>query len=224
MAAPVSGNAESADARIAARIESAWRIQRRWGEIARRGSFEYAFDLRTWNSAHRLKESLERIVRVDSRDGVSRSEIVAARRDGHDDLEAARREQADAERKKRGSAKNENDFPSPFDPKFRDDYAFAEPSSGESGAILAFRPLRRMDAAIVGTVEFDGVGRPRKVAFTLAHPPIFTKNLRFTILLDEAGNPSRVDSSGEVSLIIWKRTFESTLVVRDVVPPTEKTP
>ncbi len=207
------------DARLAGRIEAAWRVQQRWEGIAKGGSFEYDFELRTWNSSGRLKEQLERTARVESRGGISRTEILASRRDGREDLEAARKEQRDLESKRSGRPRKESDFQSPFDPADRGAYAFSEASPGA----MAFHPRGRLDGAISGSVEFDAEGRPRKVVFTLAHPPIFTRNLNFTISLDEEGNPARVESSGEVSLIVWKRKFESTLVVRNVKPP-EATP
>lgn len=209
----------SDDAALAARIESAWRVQQRWESIAKNGSYEYAFELKTWSSAERLKEQIERSARVESRDGVSRTEILSARKDGRDDLAGAREQQREAEGKRaRGDGKSK-EFPSPFDPKYRAEYAFAAEISKDGRSALSFRPRRRLDGAIAGTAEFDGEGRPRRVAFTLAHAPIFTRNLRFTISLDVQGNPARVESGGEVSLIVWKRRFESTLVVRNVVPP-----
>lgn len=207
------------DAALAARIESAWRVQQRWESVAKNGSYEYAFDLKTWSSGERLKEQIERSVRVESRDGVSRTEILSARKDGRDDLARAWEQQREAEGKRaRGDGKSK-EFPSPFDPKYRAEYALAAEISRDGHPAVSFRPRRRLDGAIAGTVEFDGEGRPRRVAFTLAHAPIFTRNLLFTISLDEKGNPERVESSGEVSLIVWKRRFESTLVVRNVVEP-----
>ncbi len=216
--APVSD-----DAALAVRIESAWRVQQRWASIVKNGNYDYAFELKTWSS-ERLKEQIERSARVESRDGVSRTEILSARKDGRDDLASAREQQREAEGKRaRGDGKS-REFPSPFDPKYRAEYALAAEISRDGRPAVSFRPRRRLDGAIAGTVEFDGEGRPRRVAFTLAHAPIFTRNLRFTVSLDEKGNPERVESSGEVSLIVWKRRFESTLVVRNVVPATSPAP
>ena len=217
-AAPPPTPVPGADAAIAARIESAWRAQQRWEGVAKNGSFEYDFELKTWSSSGRIKEHVERTTRVTARDGESRSEILAARKDGRDDLAAARAEERENDRKRGRSGGKTKEFPSPFDPKFRGEYAVGETPAG----LLTFRPRRRLDGAIEGTAEFDGGGRPRRVVFTLARPPIFTRNLSFVISIDEKGNPVRVDSGGEISLIVWKRRFESTLMVRDVVAPAEK--
>ena len=216
-AAPIA--AASDDAALAARIESTWRVQQRWESVAKNGSYEYAFELKTWSATERLKEHVERSARVESRGGVSRTEILSSRKDGRDDLASAREDQREAEGKRARGAGKSREFPSPFDPKYRAEYAFTVEVSKEGRPAVSFRPRRRLDGAISGTAEFDGEGRPRRVAFTLAHAPIFTRNLNFAISLDEQGNPARVDSSGEVSLIVWKRRFESTLVIRNVVPP-----
>lgn len=217
--------APPSDAALAARIESAWRVQQRWEGVTRNGSYEYEFELKTWSSTDRLKEHVERTARVEASGGVSRTEILASRRDGRDDLSSARDGERESERKRGREGGKSKEFPSPFDPKYRGEYAFAAGPSNEGRALVSFQPRRRLDGAIAGTVEFDAAGNPRRVAFTLAHAPIFTRNLSFTVSLDERGNPLRVESGGEVSLIVWKRRFESTLVVRNVVPgPTFPAP
>ncbi|MGH9443440.1 MAG: hypothetical protein ACRD16_14330 [Thermoanaerobaculia bacterium] len=214
------------DAALASRIESAWRTQQRWEAVAKNGSFDYDFELKTWNGGNRLKEHLERSLRVVARNGVTRTEVLSSRKDGRDDLAAAREEQAGREKRRErteGKEGKTKEFPSPFDPKYRGEYAFASAPAGPGRTSISFRPRRRLEGAIAGTAEFDPEGRVRRVVFTLAHPPIFTRNLSFTISLDAEGNPLRADSSGEISLIVWKRRFESSVVVRNVVPrPPEK--
>ena len=52
--------------------------------------------------------------------------------------------------------------------------------------------------------------------FTLAKRPRFTRRLDFTIRIGADGLPERVESSGDVSLIVWERRFESTLALREI--------
>ncbi len=195
-------------------VEAGWRVQRRWQALSRDGSFEYAFDLRTWSSDNELKETLERVVRVENRGGAGRSETLLARRDGKDETAKIRAEEARAQLKKKSGKKDE--LPSPFDPRYRDRYAFALERAGEGPAALSFRPLHPFARAIRGLGFYDAGGRLREVRFTLDRNPFFTRDLRFDILFDEEGNPSRVDSSGEVSLIVWKRRFQSEVTLRNV--------
>jgi len=182
--------------------------------VTANGSFLYDFGVKTWNGAGKLKESFTRSARVVNRGETHRTEILSATRDGRDDTASAR-----AEEEKQASAprsRRKEDLPSPFDPRFRDRYVLTpEPGPGGGGA-LAFRPPAPFEPALQGRALYDPEGRMRRVEFTLARRPHFTRRLDFTVTIGLDGYPERVDSSGEVSLVIWKRTFESTLVLRDV--------
>lgn len=127
--------------------------------------------------------------------------------------------QARAEEEKRsGEAppKRPDDLPSPFDPRFRDRYEFSSAPAEDGGASLSFHPRGSFEGALTGRALYDPEGSLRRVDFTLAKRPRFTQRLDFTIIIGGDGLPERVDSSGEVSLIVWKRRFESTLALRDI--------
>ena len=198
---------------IQARIDAGWQVQRRWTAVTANGSFVYDFSLKAWNGAGKLKESLTRVARVANRGEQHRSEILSATKDGRDVTEEARAEEAKSESPKR---KGKDDFPSPFDPVYRDRYAFSEAASSDGGSILAFHPRSDFDGAIEGRAQFDAAGALRRADFTPAKKPHFTRQLGFAIIIGEDGYPERVEASGEVSLVVWKRKFESTLLLRDV--------
>jgi hypothetical protein len=150
-----------------------------------------------------------------------RTEVLSATRDGRDETAEAR-----AEEEKRAPddrSKRKDDFPSPFDPRFRDRYAFAPEAAPDGGETLAFHPQAPFDGAVEGRARYDASGALRRVDFTLAKRPRFTKRLDFTIIIGADGYPERVDSSGDISLLVWKRRFESALVVRDVHPGEKET-
>ncbi len=212
----------SVGATLDQRIDAGWRVQRRWTAVSANGSFLYDFALKTWNGAGRLKESVTRSVRMTSRGGTHASEILAATRDGRDDTERARAE----ERQRAGTPErgNNNDFPSPFDPQFRDRYVFTEAPSPDGRAVLSFRPRTLFDRAVEGRAFFDATGGLRRVEFTLAKRPAFTKRLALAIMIGETGLPESVESSGEISLVVWKRRFESTLALHDVRPGGKDAP
>jgi hypothetical protein len=218
----VASAATAATPSVGTLVEEGWRIQERWRAVTEKGSFRYDFRLRTWNGENRVKEDIERVAVVEASGGQSRSEILVARKDGHDELEKAREEEA---RRRRKPAEKRESFPSPFDPKYRDRYQFAV-AAGEAGPQLVFRPLSPFEGSIAGRARFDVDGRLRRVEFTLAKPRFYTKNLAFAILLDAEGNPARVESSGLVTLVVWKRRFESELTVTDVrpAPPSTASP
>jgi hypothetical protein len=195
-------------------IDAGWKVQQRWSSLARDGGFQYEFELRTWNGDNELKESLERVVRVENHGGASHTEILLARKDGRDETQKVRAEES-RESRKAGSARKD-DFPSPFDPRFRDRYAFELEPPRDGQAVLSFHPVKAFDRSVAGEALYDSEGRLRRVSFALVRSPLFTRHLRFTISFDETGNPSRVDSSGEVSLVVWKRRFESDVMLRDV--------
>ena len=194
-------------------LDAGWAVQRRWAAVSANGSFVYDFSLKAWNGSGALKESFTRSARVWNRGDEHRSEILSATRDGRDVTEEAR---ADEAKEKRAPPKRKDDFPSPFDPRFRDRYAFDTAPAPGAGAILSFRPIGAFDGALEGSAAFDAAGALRRVDFRLAKRPRFTKRLDFTIIIGDGGLPERVDSGGEVSLVIWKRRFESTLLLRDV--------
>lgn len=195
-------------------IEAGWKVQQRWEALSRDGGFEYDFALRAWNGSNELKETLERVVRVENHEGRGQSETLLARKDGKDETSKIREEETRAQ--SRGSADRKTDeLPSPFDPRYRERYAFELERPGEGPAALAFRPIRPFEHAIRGRGIYDAAGRLREVRFELDRNPLFTRDLRFAILFDEEGNPSRVDSSGEVSLVVWKRRFESGVTLRN---------
>jgi len=201
-------------ASLAERLDAGWRVQRRWSAISSNGSFVYDFSLKTWNAAGKVKESLTREARVVNRGGEHRTEVLSATKDGRDVTADAR-----AEESKRSAApppKKANDFPSPFDPQFRDRYRFAETMGAAGEPILSFEPRRPFDGAIAGRAAFDGGGALRRVDFGLAQRPRFTKRLEFAIMIGADGLPERVESTGEVSLIVWRRRFESTLALREI--------
>ena len=178
------------------------------------GSFLYDFGVKTWNGAGKLKESFTRSARVFNRGETHRTEIIAATKNGRDDTAAARAE----EEKSSASPppRRKDDLPSPFDPRFRDRYVLAPEPAPDGGGALTFRPRSSFEGALQGKALYDREGRLRRVEFTLAKRPRFTRRLDFTVTIGADGFPERVDSSGEISLVIWKRTFESTLVLRDV--------
>ena len=199
---------------LASRIDAAWKVQRRWSAISSNGSFVYDFSLKTWNAAGKIKESLTREARVVNRGGEHRTEVLSATKDGRDVTADAR-----AEENKRSAApptKKGNDFPSPFDPQFRDRYRFGETTGPAGESILSFVPRTPFDGAIAGKAAFDAGGGLRRVDFGLAQRPRFTRRLDFAIIIGADGLPERVESTGEVSLIVWKRRFESTLALRDI--------
>jgi hypothetical protein len=218
--------ARDAEARenLAARIDAGWKVQQRWHDVAEKGGFEYEFDLKMWNSSNRLKGSEHRLVRVTHARGDGGSLIVSSQKDGKDDTVQARRDQARREEKERKEKKAEkkDEFPSPFDPKFRDRYEFRLEARKDDLDVVSFSPREALEGAVMGKVGFDAEDRPRKVSFGLAHPPIFTKNVSVAISLDTEGNPVRTDSSGNISILIWKRRFESTIFVRNVRPPASQ--
>jgi hypothetical protein len=198
---------------FSAELEAGWKVQQRWAAVSRNGSFQYALQFRAWNSSNKLKESIERVVRVWNRDGETRLETLEARRDGVDETEKVRAEEA---RRPPERQEKKEDFPSPFDPRYRGQYVF-ESGVGESGGeVLSFRPVGHLEHAIAGTASYDSERRLRKVRFSPASLPIFAPRLDFTITFDEVGSPTQADSTGEVSLIVWKRRFEATVAVRDV--------
>ena len=196
-------------------LDAGWGVQRRWAAVSANGSFVYEFALKTWNGAGKLKESVTRSARVVNRGETHRTEILSATKDGRDVTAQSR---ADEETGRRATAKSKpkDDFPSPFDPRFRDRYAFSEAPAPDGGVDLAFRPRSEFEGALEGRARFDAAGALRRVNFNLAKRPRFTKRLDFTIIIGADGYPERVESGGEVSLIIWKRKFESTLLLRDV--------
>ena len=161
-----------------------------------------------------MKESFTREARVVNRGSEHRTEVLSATKDGKDITAEARAE----EEKRSGEAppKRPDDLPSPFDPRFRDRYEFAEGAAEEGAASLSFHPRAPFDGALSGRALYDLDGGLRRVDFTLAKRPRFTRRLDFTIIIGGDGLPERVESSGEVSLIVWKRKFESTLALRDI--------
>ncbi|HET9795030.1 MAG TPA: hypothetical protein VFS34_11255 [Thermoanaerobaculia bacterium] len=200
-------------AEIPALVDSGWQTQRRWSAVTANGSFVYDFALNAWNGAGKLKESFTRSVRVSNRGEEHRSEVLSATRDGRDVTAEARAEEL---KPGRARPKAKDDFPSPFDPRFRDRYAFSEETAANGDPVLTFRPRAPFDGAIEGTAQYDAAGSVRRVHFTLAKRPRFTRRLDFTIEIGADGYPARVESDGEVSLVVWKRRFESTLHLRDV--------
>jgi hypothetical protein len=189
-------------------------VQRRWTAITGNGSFVYAFSVKTFNSAGKLKESFTRDARVFNRGDEHRTEILSATKDGKDVTAEARAEEE--KRSGEGPPKRPDDLPSPFDPRFRDRYEFSAGAAEDGMASLSFHPRGSFDGALAGRALFDAEGGLRRVDFTLAKRPHFTRRLDFTIIIGGDGLPERVESSGEVSLIVWKRTFESTLALRDI--------
>ena len=181
--------------------------------VSANGSFVYDFSLKAWNGAGKLKESFTRSARVWNRGEEHRSEILSATRDGRDVTAEAR---ADEAKENRAPPKRKDDFPSPFDPRFRDRYAFEAEPGPDAGAVLAFRPRGSFDGALEGRATYGASGELRRVEFRLAKRPRFTKRLDFTVIIGDGGYPERVESGGEVSLVVWKRRFESTLLLRDV--------
>jgi hypothetical protein len=206
---------------LASRIDAGWKVQQRWHDVSQKGAFEYEFDLKTWNSSNRLKESEHRLVRVTHALGDGGALIVSSQKNGQDNTARARREQARREEIERQEKKAEkrDEFPSPFDPRFRDRYQFRPEPPKENFDVVSFSPRDALEGAVVGKVWYDAAGRPRKVSFGLAHPPLFTKDVSIVISLDAEGNPVRTDSSGKISILVWKRRFESTIFVRNVRPP-----
>ena len=205
---------------LAARIDAGWQVQRRWAAVTANGSFVYDFDLKTWNGAGKLKESFTRSARVVNRGEMHRTEVLSATRDGRDETAQARAEED--KRTPDDRSRRKDDFPSPFDPRFRDRYAFVPEAAPDGGEVLAFQPRAPFDGAVQGRARYDDSGALRRVDFTLAKRPRFTRRLDFTIIIGADGYPERVDSSGDISLVVWKRRFESALVVRDVHPGGEK--
>jgi len=204
------------------KLDEGWRVQRRWTTLAANGSFVYAFSLKTWNGAGRLKESITREIRLSNRGTTHDWTVLSATKDGKDDTEAAR-----AEERKRAAepeTKRKDDLPSPFDPRFRNRYVFAEAPENGGGGELSFRPGAPFENALRGRAFFDGGGGLRRVEFTLDRRPAFTKRLDFTVLIAENGYPETVDTSGEISLVVWKRKFESRLVVREIRPGGKESP
>ena len=187
-------------------------MQRRWTALSANGSFVYDFSLNAWNGAGTLKESFTRSARVFNRGEEHRSEILSATKDGRDVTAEAR---AEEEKRLPAKSKDRDDFPSPFDPRFRDRYAFTA-KEGAGGVELAFQPIGAFDGALEGSASYDSGGALRRVEFRLAKRPRFTKRLEFTIIIGDTGYPERIESGGEISLVVWKRRFESTLVLRDV--------
>lgn len=213
----IAGAAEE----LQSQIDAGWRVQQRWQDVARKGDFEYEFDLKVWNSSDRLKDSEHRFVRVTHAGPEGGALIVSSLKNGKDDTVEARRDQVRREEreKKESKAGKKDEFPSPFDPKFRGRYRFqAEPAEG-GFEVVSFSPRGDLEGAVEGKAWYDGAGRPRKVSFRLARPPIFTKNVSVVISLDAEGNPVSTESSGGISLLVWKRRFESTIFVRNVRPP-----
>lgn len=202
-------------AAIASLSDAAWRIQKRWEAIGAAGSFVYDFSLHTWNSAGRLKESITRVGRVINRGGEHRTEILSATKDGRDVTAEAR---ADEEKREHAPPpkRSSDDFPSPFDPRYRERYRFAAEPGADGGTAVTFSPRVLFDSALSGRALFDAAGTLRRVDFTLAKRPRFTRRLDFAIMISAAGVPERVESSGEASLLVWKRRFESTIVLSDV--------
>jgi hypothetical protein len=211
----------AAPSSIPARIEAGWQVQRRWAAVSANGSFVYDFSLKAWNGAGKLKESFTRVARVSNRGEQHRAEILSATRDGRDVTEEARAEEGKSERPNR---KGKDDFPSPFDPAYRDRYAFSEEAAPEGGTVLTFHPREAFDGAVEGRAEFDAAGAVRRVDFAPAKKPSFTRQLAFTIIIGGNGYPERVEASGEVSLVVWKRKFESTLLLRDVRAGDQEAP
>jgi len=205
---------------IQARIDAGWQVQRRWTAVTANGSFVYDFTLKAWNGAGKLKESFTRVVRVSNRGEDHHSEVLSATKDGRDVTAEARSDEAKSESPKR---KGKDDFPSPFDPAYRDRYAFSEETAPD-GAVLVFRPREAFDGAIEGRAKFDAAGGLRRADFAPAKKPSFTRQLAFTIIIGPDGYPERIDASGEVSLVIWKRKFESTLLLRDVRAGDQEAP
>ncbi len=205
------GAAEPAS--VQSRIDAGWQAQRRWAALSANGSFVYDFALKAWNGAGKLKESFTRVVRVSNRGEDHRSEILSATKDGRDVTEEARADEAKSPRPK---TNEKDDFPSPFDPIYRDRYAFSEEIAPGGGTVLTFHPRNEFEGAIEGTVRYDPAGAVRRADFAPAKKPRFTRQLAFTVIIGEKGYPERVEASGEISLVVWKRKFESTLLLRDV--------
>jgi len=201
-------------AAIEDRLEASWRVQRRWAAISANGSFVYDFSLKTWNAAGRLKEDFTRSARVINRGEEHRTEILSATKDGRDDTAGAKAEEE--KRARTPESKPKNEFPSPFDPQFRDRYQFLEEPAENDLAVISFQPRTPFEGALAGRAYYDAEGRFRRVDFTLATRPRFTRRLDFTIKIGAEGLPERVESSGEVSLVVWKRRFESTLALKDI--------
>ena len=204
----------SASPPLSGLLDSGWQVQRRWNAVSANGTFVYDFSLTTWNGAGKVKETLTRSARVVNRGETHRTEILSATKDGRDVTAQAR---ADEEREQgRARPKPKDDFPSPFDPRFRNRYVFDVGSGEGPGTELRFHPGTPFDRAVEGRARYDGSGVLRDVELRLAKRPRFTRNLAFTIIIGPDGYPQRVESGGEVSLIVWKRRFASTLVLRDV--------
>jgi hypothetical protein len=206
---------------IQARIDAGWQVQRRWTAVTANGSFVYDFTLKAWNGAGKLRESFTRVVRVFNRGEEHRSEVLSATKDGRDVTAEARSDEAKSERPR---GKGKDDFPSPFDPAYRDRYAFSEETAPDGGAVLVFGPREAFDGAIEGRAKFDAAGALRRADFAPAKKPSFTRQLAFTIIIGPDGYPERIDASGEVSLVIWRRKFESTLLLRDVRAGDQEAP
>jgi len=197
-------------------VEAGWTVQSQWQSIQVNGSFDYAMSLTTWNSRGEVKETYLREVTVRNRDGKHVSIVRSAVRNGKDETAKARREQQ-RERSQKREEKTEP-IPSPFDPEFRAKYEFRL-DRGENGAAkLEFHPRERFDKALEGSAGFDTEGRLRSLHFTLARLPVFTKRLEFEIEFDERGYPEHVRSEGEVSLVVWKRRFETVVDVSGIEP------
>ena len=199
---------------MAERLDAGWRVQRQWAAITANGSFVYDFSLTTWNASGEVKESLTRSTRVVNRGEEHRTEVLSATKDGRDDTADARAEEE--KRARAPESKKKNDFPSPFDPQFRDRYQFLGEPAESDLAVISFHPRKSFDGALAGRAFYDEEGRLRRVNFTLAKRPRFTRRLDFTIRIGADGLPERVESSGDVSLIVWERRFESTLALREI--------
>ena len=170
--------------------------------------------MKTWNFAGKVKESLTREARVVNRGAEHRTEILSATKDGRDVTADARAEET--KRSAASPSKRQDDFPSPFDPQFRERYRYGETTGPAGEPILSFEPRVPFDGAIAGKAAFDTGGGLRRVDFGLAKRPRFTKRLDFAIIIGADGLPERVESTGEVSLIVWRRRFESTLALREI--------
>jgi hypothetical protein len=209
---------------LAGLLDAGWQVQRRWTAVSANGSFVYEFSLQAWNGAGKLKESFTRTARVFNRGEEHRTEVLAATKDGKDVTAEARADEEKQGGRPRPKPKAKDDFPSPFDPRFRDRYDFSQQVSPGGETELAFRPRGDFDGALEGNASYDATGAPRRVEFRLAKRPRFTKRLDFTIMIGENGYPERVESNGEISLVVWKRKFESTLILRDVRAGSQEAP
>jgi hypothetical protein len=200
-------------------LDAGWAVQRQWQEIQRDGSFDYALTLTTWNSRGDVKETYERKATVRNRDGEHVSVVRSVLRNGKDETTKARREEERERKRPRAGRGDASDrIPSPFDPEFRDKYDFRTVPGRNGEQALEFHPRERFDKALEGTARFDPDGRLRRVEFTLAKLPVFTKRLSFEIDFDEQGLPAHVRTEGEVSLLVWRRRFETIVEVSGVEP------